>query len=139
MYSGRTDLVANWFTEKLGYDYDPKIHGVVSDWVIDLVSIGFSKPDQFYGKSMRTEKELLDAASKFYREYKALKQAEGRGGDEETGDAGVSRLVFSCQRKNRASPFSYSFWLGYEDRIVLGPSNLSYCFLLSRFNGLQVN
>lgn len=115
MYSGYTNRVASWFTENLGYDYDPKIHGVVSDWVIDLVSIGFSKPEEFYGNSMRTEEELLDAANKYHREYKALKRAHGGEGDEETGDAGVINLVLMIQQA-----VDSSCYINCEGATVLG-------------------
>lgn len=45
MYTGPTDQLTRWFTS-LGYDYDPSTHGMASDWALDLVSLGFSKPQQ---------------------------------------------------------------------------------------------
>jgi len=45
MYTGPTDELTKWFTS-LGYDYDPGTHGMASDWALDLVSLGFTKPQQ---------------------------------------------------------------------------------------------
>ncbi|GMH36516.1 hypothetical protein BSKO_04384 [Bryopsis sp. KO-2023] len=87
MYSGATSGVVPWFKNKLDYDYRPELHGVISDWVIDLVSIGFSKPDEFYGRTMRNESELLDASEKFFTEYKMLKKSNR--GDAELGEGGA--------------------------------------------------
>eukprot|EP00803_Ostreobium_quekettii_P007966 evm.model.scf_884EXC.7 EVM.evm.TU.scf_884EXC.7 scf_884EXC:39023-46896(-) len=71
MYWGPTSDVVNWFSGKLGYKYDAGIHGVVSDWAMDLVSIGFSKPQAHYGRSMRTEADVLQASSEFKSVYLA--------------------------------------------------------------------
>jgi hypothetical protein len=45
MYFGAREEMAPWFTEGCGYPYDPKMHGLVSDWGMDLVNIGFKKPE----------------------------------------------------------------------------------------------
>lgn len=45
MYTGPTDGLVRWFTS-LGYYYDPTEHGMASDWALDLVSLGFTKPQQ---------------------------------------------------------------------------------------------
>jgi hypothetical protein len=45
MYTGPTDGLTRWFTS-LGYHYDPSDHGMASDWALDLVSLGFVKPQQ---------------------------------------------------------------------------------------------
>jgi hypothetical protein len=45
MYTGPTDGLTRWFTS-LGYHYDPSDHGMASDWALDLVSLGFAKPQQ---------------------------------------------------------------------------------------------
>jgi hypothetical protein len=44
MFTGPTSKVVPWFSTTLGYAYDPTLHGVTSDWVMDLVSVAFSKP-----------------------------------------------------------------------------------------------
>jgi hypothetical protein len=44
MYFGPRDGLMPWFSETLGYSYNPAMHGMVSDWVMDLVNIGFRKP-----------------------------------------------------------------------------------------------
>jgi hypothetical protein len=43
MYTGPTDGLTRWF-KSLGYHYDPKEQGMASDWALDLVSLGFAKP-----------------------------------------------------------------------------------------------
>ena len=45
MYSGPRDGMVPWFDEHCGYRYDPAMHGLPSDWVMDLVNIGFKKPE----------------------------------------------------------------------------------------------
>lgn len=45
MYTGPTDGLTRWFTS-IGYHYDPAEHGMASDWALDLVSLGFTKPQQ---------------------------------------------------------------------------------------------
>jgi hypothetical protein len=45
MFYGPREEMAPWFTEGCGYPYDPKMHGLVSDWGMDLVNIGFKKPE----------------------------------------------------------------------------------------------
>jgi hypothetical protein len=47
MYFGPPSEVTDWFQGKLGYDYNPAIDGSVSDWVMDLVSVGFAKPEPY--------------------------------------------------------------------------------------------
>lgn len=44
MYEGPTIEMIPWFTQSLEYQYNPEVNGVPSDWVLDLVSVGFSKP-----------------------------------------------------------------------------------------------
>jgi hypothetical protein len=44
MYSGVREGLVPWFVEGCGYPYDPAMHGLASDWVMDLVNIGFTKP-----------------------------------------------------------------------------------------------
>lgn len=45
MYTGPTDNLVPWF-KSLGYYHDLQEHGVASDWALDLVSLGFTKPQQ---------------------------------------------------------------------------------------------
>lgn len=45
MYTGPTEDLTRWFTS-LGYHYDAAEHGMASDWALDLVSLGFAKPQQ---------------------------------------------------------------------------------------------
>lgn len=45
MYSGEREGLVPWFTQGCGYAYDPPMHGLASDWVMDLVNVGFTKPE----------------------------------------------------------------------------------------------
>lgn len=79
MYWGPTAEILPWFSDTLGYEYNSVVHGVVSDWVMDLVSIGFSKPEEHYGKTMRTEEDVVNAAKRFMEKY--MNDVKGEGGD----------------------------------------------------------
>lgn len=46
--------VTDWFTGKLGYQYDPVMHGTASEWLSDLISISFNEPPKYFKKSMRS-------------------------------------------------------------------------------------
>lgn len=43
LYTGSREELVPWFSGRLGYAYDAATHGVASDWVMDLVSINYSK------------------------------------------------------------------------------------------------
>lgn len=45
MYSGEREGLVPWFADGCGYPYDPAMHGLASDWVMDLVNVGFTKPE----------------------------------------------------------------------------------------------
>lgn len=45
VYHGPTEDLIPWCSGQLGYPYDPLLHGVASDWALDLVAIGFNKPE----------------------------------------------------------------------------------------------
>jgi len=74
MYTGKTDSMIDWFGSQ-GYQYDSNLHGVPSDWALDLVAVGFSKPAKYYGHTMRTEQDLLAASGAFTNRYLANHQA----------------------------------------------------------------
>lgn len=44
MYYGPPNELQSWFGEGLGYRYRPELHGLPSDWVMDLVNVRFRKP-----------------------------------------------------------------------------------------------
>ena len=68
MYHGPREGITDWFGS-LGYTYDPGLHGVPSDWALDLVAIGFAKPARFYGHTISTREDLLAASEAFKRRY----------------------------------------------------------------------
>jgi ABC-type multidrug transport system ATPase subunit len=75
MYFGPREDLVSWFTDGCGYPYDPKMHGLASDWVMDLVNIGFKKPEVLFGRMMNTMEELDTAATAFRKRY--LSSAHG--------------------------------------------------------------
>lgn len=44
LYLGNPANVVAWFQNELGYPYVPATNGNVPDWLMDTVSIGFTKP-----------------------------------------------------------------------------------------------
>jgi hypothetical protein len=81
MYHGPCEHMVEWFMS-LGYPYDAALHGVPSDWVLDLVAIGFAKPKRFYGHTIRSAEELQDASQQFLACYQVRRGAGGEGGSE---------------------------------------------------------
>ena len=47
LYFGLPEEAVAWFSGSLGYTYEPAQDGAVSDWLMDLVSVGFSKRSDF--------------------------------------------------------------------------------------------
>ena len=47
LYFGLPQEAVAWFSGSLGYAYAPAQDGAVSDWLMDLVSVGFSKRSDF--------------------------------------------------------------------------------------------
>lgn len=71
MFHGARDDLVPWFGH-LGYNYDPTLHGVASDWALDLVAIGFHKPKRFYGHTITNAEELTRASNDFVSSYTSL-------------------------------------------------------------------
>ena len=51
LYFGLPQEAVAWFRGSLGYAYEPSQDGAVSDWLMDLVSVGFSKRSDFGSRS----------------------------------------------------------------------------------------
>jgi hypothetical protein len=47
LYFGAPNRAVHWFGGHLGYTYQPQQDGAVSDWLMDAVSVGFTKPSDF--------------------------------------------------------------------------------------------
>ncbi len=47
LYFGAPSHAVDWFSGNLGYSYQPQKDGAVSDWLMDAVSVGFTKPSDF--------------------------------------------------------------------------------------------
>ena len=63
LFFGPPDGAAPWFDRALGYPYDPARDGAVSDWLMDLVSVAFPKPDEVAARSMTTRGDVEAAAT----------------------------------------------------------------------------
>lgn len=68
MYHGVRDGMVDWFGN-LGYVHDALEHGVASDWALDLVAVGFAKPPQYFGHTMRSKDDLAAASQAFLDHY----------------------------------------------------------------------
>jgi len=64
LFCGAPAGAAPWFGS-LGYRHSPRRDGAVSDWIIDLVSVGFSKPPGWAARSMTSTEDVLAAADKW--------------------------------------------------------------------------
>ena len=64
LYFGTPAQAAPWFGG-LGYRHSPRRDGAVSDWLIDLVSVGFAKPPGWAARSMTTTADVGAAASRW--------------------------------------------------------------------------
>ena len=77
LYFGRPDRALAWFSDALGYDYDLLRDGAVSDWMMDLVSVGFAKPEDAARRSMTTSADVVAAHRAFQRERPPVTDAIG--------------------------------------------------------------
>lgn len=50
LFYGTPERVLPWFSGTLGYPYKQEHDGAVSDWLMDLVSVGFQKPASFQNR-----------------------------------------------------------------------------------------
>ena len=53
LYFGAPQRALDWFSGSLGYSYSYQRDGAISDWLMDLVSVGFQKPTSFQGTCAR--------------------------------------------------------------------------------------
>lgn len=63
LYFGVPDEAVDWFGNSLGYTYSPGQDGAVSDWLMDLVSVGFSKHNEFGTRQASHWPPLLNLSS----------------------------------------------------------------------------
>jgi ATP-binding cassette subfamily G (WHITE) protein 2 len=92
MYSGICDGLVEWF-RTIGFDYDANLHGVVSDWALDLVAVGSHKPKKFYGNTITTKDEVRTVAAQFlarWMDLRGLAMEDLSMGGGSTGGALVS-------------------------------------------------
>jgi hypothetical protein len=78
MYHGERTGIVPWF-QALGYSYSSDLHGLASDWVMDLVNVGFPGKAQMteeLGTTMLEEWQLQQASELFAQ---AVQQAVEEG------------------------------------------------------------
>ena len=47
LYAADPRGVVTWFANSLHYPFDQRADGAASDWLMDLVSVGFTKPESY--------------------------------------------------------------------------------------------
>ena len=73
LYFGPPEQVTDWFSGCLGYSFRPGQHGSVADWLMDLVSVGFSKPAAMGGTTMTSRADVVTASELWHaRRQKVL-------------------------------------------------------------------
>ena len=89
LYFGPPDAAVGWFDKSLGYPYQASRDGAASDWLMDLVSVGFAKPDDVAARSMSSRADVAAAASAFTARGGAGSAAFGGGGQDAAEDAAL--------------------------------------------------
>ena len=73
LYFGPPEQVTDWFSGCLGYSFSPGQHGSVADWLMDLVSVGFSKPAALGATTMTSRADVATASELWHaRRQKVL-------------------------------------------------------------------
>ena len=105
MYHGARDGLVEWFGSR-GYHYDAALHGVASDWALDLVAVGFHKPKKFYGHTITSKEQLLSISAAFVARYREAHGLTGRDAPSFASSAHSSsfgsRLMRGAMRRSSA-------------------------------------
>ena len=73
LYIGPPEQVTDWFSGCLGYSFRPGQHGSVADWLMDLVSVGFSPPAKLGGTTMTSRADVVTSSELWHaRRQKVL-------------------------------------------------------------------
>ncbi len=62
LYFGPPQEAISWFSDCLGYTFWPDQRGAEADWLMDLVSVGFSKPQALRGAPMASQEDVTKAS-----------------------------------------------------------------------------
>jgi hypothetical protein len=105
MFTGAPGDLVPWFA-KLGYGFAPETQGVISDWALDLVSLGFAKgaAAELPGHGMKSVAAGDPACTK------------AASGDE--GAAVVGRLMESIEELEAAAAAFMQHYLSTQQRQV---------------------
>ncbi|BDA42962.1 ABC transporter G family member 22 [Coccomyxa sp. Obi] len=80
LYFGSPKRALDWFSDALGYSYSYQRDGAVSDWLMDLVSVGFQKPTSYRDRSMCSLSDVQRAAAAFSKERSEERAERGVSG-----------------------------------------------------------
>jgi hypothetical protein len=92
MYQGPCSAIVDWFQGTQGYGpWDSAVHGTASDWVMDLVNVGFSK-GELHGYTIATRSDLEQSAGRFAQHFRRARAqaAEGKQLAEAKGVAALA-------------------------------------------------
>ena len=70
LYFGPPQEAINWFSKCLGYTFWPGQRGAEADWLMDLVSVGFSKPQTLRAASMTSREDVAKASELWHAHCK---------------------------------------------------------------------
>jgi hypothetical protein len=102
MYTGPAGGLQPWFSQRLGCAYQPALHGLASDWALDLVALhssssssssssgggggGSSDADvgRLRGCPLQSEQDLVQASRLFLAHYHSNRQQQQDGGGMDT-------------------------------------------------------
>ncbi|KAI8470965.1 MAG: hypothetical protein J3K34DRAFT_520870 [Monoraphidium minutum] len=106
MYTGIRDGLVEWFASR-GFDYDAGVHGVASDWALDLVAVGFHKPKRFYGHTITSKEQLFSTSAAFVARYREAAGIKGEPQAEaptlQSHFAGLGGKLRGAMRRSSAS------------------------------------
>ena len=72
LYFGPPEQVTDWFSGCLGYSFWPGQHGSVADWLMDLVSVRFSKPAMLGGTTMASRADVVTASELWHAHHQKV-------------------------------------------------------------------
>ena len=135
LYFGRPDRALAWFSDALGYDYDLLRDGAVSDWMMDLVSVGFAKPEDAARRSMTSSADVVAAYRAFQRERPPVTDAIGLGGNTGMTSSSSAASAASNLSKPSRSSFEGGSALSASGTTLAPASNNRVVALSVRANG----
>ncbi|CAK0773849.1 hypothetical protein CVIRNUC_004108 [Coccomyxa viridis] len=142
LYFGPPEQVTDWFRGCLGYSFRPGQHGSVADWLMDLVSVGFSKPAALGGTTMTSRADVVTASELWHARRQKAKGAEEDGLMIEDSAAG-EEVLMKEQSARRESRHAVGWWTQFAWLLrrslvsqLRNPTDVTSRLLLSAWIGL---